>query len=215
MEEIRVDLFHLAEVADVPYVETVIVVDGRERKRLVAQRHTVRVLVRRRRRRVMTWRQGQLPRVDESSHVDAERVRPRETGDHLERLLSIDVYGSVGASDEQVVQVGVDAIGTLRVQLDHGTQRPRLVLELADEAVRRQCVRATRAFARAAHHITKVTVLVLVQYRRSTYSRSYIFNDDRTPQNMLKICYSCRERMLLNVWQPSRYVSCFLMLKIS
>lgn len=108
-------------IPDVPDVETVIVVDGAERVGVVAESNTVGILE----LLVMIGARVEidLTGVDETRDVNAERVGPRQAGYHFTGLLSIDVYGSVGTADEQVVEVGVETVGAFGVQLDDGTQR--------------------------------------------------------------------------------------------
>jgi hypothetical protein len=100
-------------------------------------------------------------------------MRPREASDQIERLLPVDVNSTVCTADKQVVEVGVDAVGSLGVQLDDGTKRPRLVLELTYQPVRCQCVCVVSTFARSADHVAKVAVFVLVENRCSTLIMLY------------------------------------------
>lgn len=136
-----------------------IVVDGAERVRVVAESNAIGIL------ELVVGRlivEENLPRVDETRHVHAERVRSRQASNHLARLLTIDVYGAVRTTHEQVVQVGVETIGSFGVQLDDGSQGARLVVEFANHAVRGQRVREMRAVLGTADHVAKVMILVVV-----------------------------------------------------
>lgn len=136
-----------------------IVVDGAERVRVVAESDTVGILELVVRRLIV---EEDLTRVHETRHVHAERVRSRQASDHLACLLTIDVYGAVGAADKQVVEVGVETVGSFGVQLDDGSERARLVVEFANHAVRGQRVREMRAVLGTADHVAKVMILVVV-----------------------------------------------------